>query len=78
MKTGSGARVIDIHQCFVVTPFVLWLVLLLRNVALCDKDIAKMHFVTVFLIRTRLLLFDLLLAIPRLLQMNTDCYFAPL
>jgi hypothetical protein len=69
--------VIDKRQCFVETPFVFWLVLLLRNVALCNKEIVKTHFFRVFSLRTRLLSFDLLLAIPRLLLMNTGCYFAP-
>jgi hypothetical protein len=36
-----------------------------------------MNFVRVFSLRTRLLSFDLLLAILSLLQMNTGCYFAP-
>jgi hypothetical protein len=48
MKTGFGAKAISMRWYFAATPFGFLSASPLKNVALCDKEIAKTHFVRKF------------------------------
>jgi hypothetical protein len=63
------------RRYFAATPFVFLSALPLKNVALCDKEITKMHFVREFSPLMRSPLFALLQGIPRQIQTNIGSSF---
>ncbi len=74
-NTEFGAKAIDTRWCFAVTPFGFWSTSPLKNVALCNKEIAKMHFVKAFSLLMRSPLIGLLLGILKQIQTNIGSSF---